>query len=220
VTRPDFNPEAFLVDLDGVLVSSYSAHLEAYEESFRDHDLSFSPELRCLVRGGASRAEVLARAAVAEHLRASLSRAKGEAFEAAVRRGKLAPSPGALRFLECLSDRGCPVGVVSNSAAARACLEALAMASLISVVVDAPAVQRPKPDPEGFLRAAEALGVSPTLCVAVEDSRPGAEAARAAGTFVVGVGTRLDLERVDFIVADLDGIPVEAWLSRCPAVDE
>jgi beta-phosphoglucomutase-like phosphatase (HAD superfamily) len=39
----------------------------------------------------------------------------------------------------------------------------------------------PKPDPGVYLLAAKELGVDPRLCVAVEDSLPGATAAAAAG---------------------------------------
>ena len=38
-----------------------------------------------------------------------------------------------------------------------------------------------KPDPDGFLKGAQALGVAPADCLVFEDSRAGLEAARAAG---------------------------------------
>jgi sugar-phosphatase len=43
------------------------------------------------------------------------------------------------------------------------------------------AVQRSKPDPEGYLLGARALKLPPAECVVFEDSRAGLEAARAAG---------------------------------------
>ncbi|MET9881934.1 HAD family hydrolase [Streptomyces sp. NPDC006430] len=42
-------------------------------------------------------------------------------------------------------------------------------------------VERGKPAPDLFLHAARRMGVAPSACVVVEDSRPGVEAARAAG---------------------------------------
>ncbi|WP_328761782.1 MULTISPECIES: HAD family hydrolase [unclassified Streptomyces] len=42
-------------------------------------------------------------------------------------------------------------------------------------------VERGKPAPDLFLYAASRMGVAPSACVVVEDSRPGVEAARAAG---------------------------------------
>ena len=42
-------------------------------------------------------------------------------------------------------------------------------------------VRHGKPDPAGYLRAAELLGVSAAGCLVVEDTEPGAAAGRAAG---------------------------------------
>jgi sugar-phosphatase len=48
-------------------------------------------------------------------------------------------------------------------------------------------VERPKPDPSGFMLAARRLGVRPDECVVFEDSRAGLLAARAAGMVSVVV---------------------------------
>ncbi|MFB0632227.1 HAD family hydrolase [Streptomyces sp. AB3(2024)] len=47
-------------------------------------------------------------------------------------------------------------------------------------------VPRGKPAPDLFLHAAARMGVEPSACVVVEDSRPGVEAARAAGMRSLG----------------------------------
>ena len=54
-------------------------------------------------------------------------------------------------------------------------------------LVTADDVQRHKPHPETYLKAADALGVSPEECLAFEDAPPGIESARAAGMEVVDV---------------------------------
>ncbi len=46
-----------------------------------------------------------------------------------------------------------------------------------------------KPAPDVYLRAAETLGVAPDRCIAVEDSRFGVQAARAAGMTVLAYET-------------------------------
>src|SRR5690348_7919980 len=48
-------------------------------------------------------------------------------------------------------------------------------------------VERGKPDPEGYLAAAAALGVRPSDCVVVEDAPAGLAAARAAGMRSIGI---------------------------------
>jgi HAD superfamily hydrolase (TIGR01509 family) len=48
-------------------------------------------------------------------------------------------------------------------------------------IFSAAEVEHGKPAPDLFLHAARSLGVPPERCVVVEDSRPGVQAARAAG---------------------------------------
>lgn len=71
-----------------------------------------------------------------------------------------------------------------------------------SVLITAGDVRRGKPDPEGYLAAAHALGLDPAETIVLEDAQAGITAARAAGVHaVVGVGrTGLD---ADALVADL-----------------
>ncbi|MEU9802604.1 HAD family hydrolase [Streptomyces sp. NPDC051000] len=53
-------------------------------------------------------------------------------------------------------------------------------------IYSASEVARGKPAPDLFLHAARHLGVDPAACVVVEDSRPGVQAARAAGMRAFG----------------------------------
>ncbi|MDE3010852.1 MAG: HAD-IA family hydrolase, partial [Pseudomonadota bacterium] len=53
-------------------------------------------------------------------------------------------------------------------------------------VFSASQVARGKPAPDLFLFAAAQRGVPPERCLVIEDSRPGVQAARAAGMRVVG----------------------------------
>ncbi len=62
--------------------------------------------------------------------------------------------------------------------------------ALPAVRVTAESVGASKPDPEGFLKGAAALGFDPADCVVFEDSAAGIRAGQAAGIRVVGVGPR------------------------------
>jgi mannitol-1-/sugar-/sorbitol-6-phosphatase len=112
------------------------------------------------------------------------------------------PIPGARELLAALD--GVPWGIVTS------CSAPLAAARLDSVgitppdvLVTAEQVRRGKPDPEGFVRGAGALGLDPARCVAFEDASAGVAAARAAGMTVVGVGSRVDPGQVAFRVSTL-----------------
>lgn len=88
----------------------------------------------------------------------------------------------------CRAD-GVPTALVTMSprSLADAVIAALPAGSF-DVTFAAEDVERGKPDPEPYLRAASALGVDPTRCLAIEDSRPGIASAIAAGCTVRSVG--------------------------------
>jgi beta-phosphoglucomutase-like phosphatase (HAD superfamily) len=62
------------------------------------------------------------------------------------------------------------------------------------VVVAGDEVTRPKPFPDPYLQACEALGVAPTDTVAIEDSPNGLRSAVASGAATIGVPLMVSLE--------------------------
>lgn len=66
-----------------------------------------------------------------------------------------------------------------------AALTATGLADVFEVVVSSDEVDHGKPAPDVYLLAASRLGVPPSACLVVEDSRNGVAAARAAGMAVV-----------------------------------
>lgn len=80
-------------------------------------------------------------------------------------------------------------------------------------VVDSTMVTRSKPDPQGYLLAAEKLGVDPRKCVVVEDAIQGIMAGKNAGSFVVGLSGTLGRESVapiaDLTLDSLEEFDVE-----------
>jgi sugar-phosphatase len=66
------------------------------------------------------------------------------------------------------------------------------------VLVTVEDVRAGKPDPEGYRRAAELLGVAPENCLVVEDAEVGVTAGRAAGAQVAALkGVDADLRIAD-----------------------
>ncbi len=68
-------------------------------------------------------------------------------------------------------------------------LRALELEESLDVILTREDVQRPKPDPEIYLLAAEKLGVPPEECMALEDSPNGVRSAVDAGMNVIAVAT-------------------------------
>jgi sugar-phosphatase len=97
--------------------------------------------------------------------------------------------PGVPEVLKLCAQLGWRVALASNSPAplCRQTLHQLGIAEFFTAVVSADHVDRGKPDPAIYLRAAELLGLEPRDCLVFEDSRTGVRAARAAGMRVVAV---------------------------------
>jgi sugar-phosphatase len=64
------------------------------------------------------------------------------------------------------------------------------------VMICADEIERGKPDPQGYLRAAARLGVPPAQCVVIEDAPPGIEAGRAGGMKVIAVAMTYPREQL------------------------
>jgi beta-phosphoglucomutase len=111
--------------------------------------------------------------------------------------------PGAKEFLEHLRDRGIKTALGSASKNAPLILDRLGIARLFNAVVDGNTVIRAKPDPEVFLKGAQALGLPPASCVVFEDALAGIEAARSGGMRVIAIGTPELLPGADRYISSL-----------------
>lgn len=105
-----------------------------------------------------------------------------------LRRGPVEWMPGAQRLLTAVGAAGMPRALVSSSARVLvdAVLDAVGREDF-DVTVSGDDVVRTKPYPDPYLLAANLLGVDAGACVAIEDSRPGATSARAAGCLTIVV---------------------------------
>src|ERR1700761_1248456 len=97
--------------------------------------------------------------------------------------------PGAAAFLAALAQVPHALVTSPNDAVARTRMAAAGL-PMPALVITSDQVSAGKPAPDGFLKAAAALGVEPAGCVVFEDSPAGLGAARAAGMRAVGVGPR------------------------------
>jgi HAD superfamily hydrolase (TIGR01509 family) len=104
----------------------------------------------------------------------------------------------AVDVVHALAARGVPLALVSASRRPRVerTLRAAGVEASFDVLVCGGEAARPKPTPDPYLAAAEALGVDPTCCVVVEDTASGVEAGLAAGARVIA------LERTGPVAAD------------------
>lgn len=96
--------------------------------------------------------------------------------------------PGAIESVRRMAEKF-PLAIASSSPRRLidAGVEAMGIRDLLRATVSTEEVAKGKPAPDGFLRAAELLGVDPARCVAVEDSTNGILSALSAGMKVICV---------------------------------
>lgn len=93
-------------------------------------------------------------------------------------------------------------------------LQKLEVYDMFDAIVDPSTLSKGKPDPEIFIRAAEAIHVSPEEAVGFEDAKAGIEGIKACGMFAVGVETTEPLEQADLRVKHLNELSVADLLQK------
>jgi HAD superfamily hydrolase (TIGR01509 family) len=125
------------------------------------------------------------------------------------------PLPGVRALLASLRERGVPIGLATSSR--QEWVEALLGGARLPLesfdaVVWRQMVEKSKPAPDLYLKAAELLGVPGEACVAIEDTRTGIEAARAAGMHAVQVRSASSalppIAQADMVLDSLEEFPL------------
>jgi HAD superfamily hydrolase (TIGR01509 family) len=102
--------------------------------------------------------------------------------------------PGARALLASLREAGIKTGLVTMSMRRMATTVVdLIDFDAFDVIIAGDDATRPKPFPDPYLQACEALGVRPEETVAIEDSPNGLRSAVASGASVIGVPLMLSL---------------------------
>ena len=96
---------------------------------------------------------------------------------------------GVQEIVDFLEEAGIPRAIATSSslAAVQRNLTPHGLVARFQALVTKDVQTRGKPHPEPFLKAAEALGVAPGDCLALEDSHNGVRAAAAAGMMTIMV---------------------------------
>lgn len=197
---------AILFDLDGVLVDS----TECVERTWRTWALrhGLDPDRVLEVAHGRRTMETIP--LVAPHLVVADEVAALEGAESHTTEG-VYEVPGARELLERLPTDAW--AIVTSGVRSVATLRIRhTHLPLPRVLVCADEITRGKPDPEGYLTAAERLGKAAAECVVIEDTPAGLEAARAAGMQCIGIaGTypATALTMADLVVRSLSSVPAE-----------
>ncbi|HTT95496.1 MAG TPA: HAD-IA family hydrolase [Solirubrobacterales bacterium] len=176
-----WSPAAILADLDGTLVDSVASSRRAWGALARRRGLD-EEETHRFAMGRPTR-ETIALLVPAEERAAEQAQVDRDEVDDA---GSVRAYPGAAELLA----GPLPVAIVTSGSTelATARLRGAGL-PVPAAMITADAIANGKPHPEPFLLGAEALGVEPRRCLALEDAPPGIESALAAGMPVVGLRT-------------------------------
>jgi HAD superfamily hydrolase (TIGR01509 family) len=206
---------AALFDLDGLAVDSEPLHVEAWRRAMEEAGAGWDPAWIDPYFGtpvsntasGLARDHGLATEAVAS--------LRDRHFDD-LTEGGIRPRPGLAEAVGMFRDAGLAVGVVTSGT--RAYVERALLGIGDGVAFDAVVaredVTRPKPDPEPYRRGAEALGVDPARCAALEDAPAGITSAVAAGMIAVAVPNEhtdeMDFSHASYVARDL--VDAATWI--------
>jgi sugar-phosphatase len=177
--------EAVLLDMDGTLVNSDAAVERAWMSWAAEYGVDGAEAVR-LAHGSPS--EPTVRKLLAHLDESAIAIASARQLELQYDDlSDVVVAPGAPELLAVLAERGLPWAVVTSAdrRLARARLGAAGITPPVLVTTDD--VAAGKPDPAGYLRAAELLGVPIAHCLVVEDADVGIAAGRAAGARTAGL---------------------------------
>ncbi|HYE35767.1 HAD family phosphatase [Methylocaldum sp.] len=195
LTLPSFR--AVIFDMDGLALDTESTYCHAWRSAAADLGFELSEEFcRGLFGHHADDVERALRAALGDAFDRGLFHQSAERhWRSYLDDHGIGPMAGLKELLIILQHRAISYALATNSDGpyARECLHRSGIEESFPIVVTRNQVERGKPAPDLFLEAAKRLNVPPGLCVVLEDSGTGLEAARAAGTIPVLIQRREEM---------------------------
>ncbi len=201
------NIKAVLFDLDGTLVDSMWIWEAIDIEYLERHGHQLPKDLQKAIEG-------MSFTETAEYFKnrfqitSSIDEIKAEWNEMAedFYRNRIGFKPGVEALLAGLKDKGIAMAIgTSNSPHLTAAIvETHQMDQYMDQVLTSCMVDRGKPHPDVYLKAAELMGVAPHECIVFEDTHAGVLAGKRAGMKVIAVHDALSEDYLEAIRADAD----------------
>jgi HAD superfamily hydrolase (TIGR01509 family) len=207
---------AAIFDLDGVLADSEPTWDEIDAQLLREYGVEYRGEHHREVLG-------VSYALAIDHYKKAFG-ISAPAEELMRRRGEIATDffatkiglfPHVKEVLEELRQMNLRLAVATSSvsASARPFLDRHKLTKYFEVIITGDEIERGKPHPDIYFRAAEKLGVAPNECLVIEDSLSGVASGKAAGMRVAAIPDRRFVDPRDYekaaddVLLDLAKIP-------------
>ncbi|HPE56496.1 MAG TPA: HAD family phosphatase [Bacteroidales bacterium] len=203
---------AVIFDMDGVIVDNFAYHEKAWQQFCTIHQLDFGEAFRSGIFGGTNR----------DHLQTFFQKelsdneikkfeSEKEAIYRELYQPFIEPVNGLVEFLLELRNANIKIALATSSPPINVefVLRNTGTAEFFTTILDASDIAIGKPNPEIFLKSADALQTASQNCIVFEDSINGINAAKNAGMKVVALKTTHSakaLPPVDLIIPDFSSI--------------
>lgn len=181
--------QAILFDVDGTLVDSNEAHVDAWAVAFRQagHPQEVDDIRLQIGKGGDLLVPALLPQA-SEDQRKAIAEAQGRHFKSAYL-AHIKPFPGARGLLQRVKESGRTIILASSAKKDEVehYLRLLEAEDLVDAVTSADDVDASKPEPDIFEAALDRAGVGPDAAIVVGDTVYDVDAARRVGLATVGL---------------------------------
>lgn len=215
--------KAVIFDFNGVIINDTSYHIKAWELIAKKYSLErFTEDYKRRIYGKSTEtiARELFKQKPTEDEIARYAREKELMYMKLL--GKDLPiAEGLSDFIGDLEKHAIKIAMATSSArefAEKILRQAKLMEKFLAIVtVDD--VRHPKPDPEIYLKAAQAIGENPLDCVAIEDTLLGIRSAKGSGMRAIGfVDTYSDKKLkeagANFVISSFRNLTVENVTAR------
>jgi len=204
--------KAVIWDMDGVIADTAPYHLSAWQEVFQEMGVKFTKE--DFRHSFGQRNDTIIRNTLGEETSQEEIDAISGKKEASFRRRieqNLKPLPGVIKLITSLKEHGFKIALASSAPIENIQLlsTGLGIENYFQTIISDKDVTEGKPSPQGFLLAAQRLGVEPKKCIVIEDSVAGVTAAKRAGMHCLAITNthpRRSLKQAEFIVDTLEAV--------------
>ncbi len=208
-----------LFDMDGVLVDSEpfickAAILMFSERGYKVQEKDFIPFV------GAGENRYLGGVAEKYGINIDIDDAKKRTYEiyGEIIQGNMKPLPGVREFIQKCREHGLKLALATSADKTKmeANLKSMELPlSVFDAAVNGLDIERKKPFPDIYLKAAELIGIDPKACLVVEDAVNGVKAGKDAGARCLAITSsfsREELSEADWFADSLASAPDEVLL--------
>ncbi len=185
--------KSVIFDLDGVICSTDKYHYLAWKKAVEHLDIPFDEKINNRLRG-VSRMDSLNiilenyPTEVSKEEKELICTIKNNTYRKMLDNMSMKDlSKDVLDTLVQLKGCGVKIAIGSSSKNTKLILSKLGIVDLFDAIADGNDIEKSKPDPEVFLKAAQKLAEEPCNCAVVEDAVSGIEAAKAGGFYAIAI---------------------------------